>query len=317
MRILVTGGCGFIGSHFIRLILRERPDVQVLNLDALTYAGKKENVSDLECSSRYGFMRGSIADASRVERLVGSGFHAIVNFAAESHVDRSLNGIPMEFIRTNLEGATILLESAKRHGTARFLQVSTDEVYGDIPEGASNEDAPLRPNNPYSVTKAAADQMVLSYVRSFGINAVITRSTNNYGPNQYPEKFIPVIISKALRDEAIPVYGDGQQIRDWLYVEDNCRAILAVLEGGEAGKVYNIGADGHRPNLEVVRRILSILGKPESLIQYVTDRPGHDRRYAVAWSRLRDAVGWMPRVSFDEGLETTVKWYGREGSWKK
>lgn len=308
MKVLVTGGCGFIGSHFIRLLLNER-DYQVVNLDALTYAGNPENLADVAKDSRYEFVKGSISDPELVSRVMKDRFDAIVNFAAESHVDRSLHGLPTEFIRTNLEGTTILLNEFKRQGTGRFVQISTDEVYGDIETGAAAEDAPLRPNNPYSVTKAAADQMVLSHVRSFGINAVITRSANNYGPNQYLEKFIPVVVSKALRDEPIPVYGDGKQVRDWLYVEDNCRAILAVMEKGRPGQIYNIGADSHHANIDVARLILANLRKPESLIRFVGDRPGHDRRYAVDWRRIKTELGWSPRTAFEGGLWRTIDWY--------
>jgi dTDP-glucose 4,6-dehydratase len=310
MRIMVTGGCGFIGSHFIRLLLNERPETRVLNLDALTYAGDKRNVADLRDDSRYEFVQCHITDVNHIDGLMRTGFDAIVNFAAESHVDRSLDSSPAEFIRTNLTGTTVLLEAVRKHKVARFLQVSTDEVYGDVPGGSSSSETDaLRPNNPYSVTKAAADQMTLAYVRSFGVNAVITRSSNNYGPNQYPEKFIPVVITKALRDEPIPVYGDGQQVRDWLYVEDNCRGILSTLERGEPGGIYNLGASNHHPNLEIAQRILAILGKPDTLIRFVSDRPGHDRRYDVNWCAALKRLGWIPRKPFDEGLRETVDWY--------
>ena len=314
MRMLVTGGLGFIGSHFIRLVLTERQDIQVLNLDAMTYAANKENVADVADVGRYGFMCGSIGDYNRIDLLMRSGFDAVVNFAAESHVDRSLDGLPTEFIRTNLEGTTVLLDAAKKHQVRRFLQVSTDEVYGDVEAGeSSTEGAPLRPNNPYSVTKAAADQMVLSYVRSFGLHAVITRSTNNYGPRQYPEKFIPVVISKALKDEPIPVYGDGLQEREWLHVKDNCRGILAALEEGQPGHVYNLGSENRKTNHFVALSVLNLLKKPDSLLKYVTDRPGHDRRYALDSSKAKRELNWESQMPFMLGLEETVRWY-REAS---
>ncbi len=315
MRLLVTGGCGFIGSNFIRLVLRERKDWTVVNLDALTYAGNPESLEGVAKDRRYEFVKGSIADGPLVDRVVAKGADAIVNFAAESHVDRSLYG-PVEFVRANVEGAAVLLEAARRHGTKRFVQISTDEVYGSLPpEGFFTETTPLHPNNPYSATKAAADQMVWAYVHTFGLNAVVTRSSNNYGPYQFPEKFIPLFVTNALDGKPCPVYGDGMQIRDWLHVEDNGRGILAALEKGKAGEVYNLGGGNERPNLEVARAILSILGKPESLLQYVPDRPGHDRRYAIDCARARQELGWAPRVRFEDGLRETVEWYRANRDW--
>ena len=315
MKLLVTGGCGFIGSAFVRLLLQERPDVRVGNLDALTYAGNPENLKDIEGNSRYTFTHASIVDESAVDALVKEGWDAIVNFAAESHVDRSLYG-PVEFVRTNIQGTLHLLEAARRHRVDRFVQISTDEVYGSLPpEGVFTEETPLHPNNPYSCTKAAADHLALSYAHNFGMNVVVTRSSNNYGPRQFPEKLIPLFVANALDDRPCPVYGDGLQIRDWLHVEDNCRGILAALENGRAGQVYNFGGGNERPNLEVVREILKILGKPESLLKYVQDRPGHDRRYAIDSSKAKRDLGWKPQVPFAEGLRESVLWYRDNREW--
>ena len=315
MKILVTGGCGFIGSHLIRLVLRSRRDVRVTNLDALTYAGNPENLRDVEKERRYAFVHGSIVDPDFLERTAGEGFDAVVNFAAESHVDRSLQG-PVEFVRTNVQGTLHLLEAAKRHGVKRFLQVSTDEVYGSLPpEGAFTETTPLHPNNPYASTKAGADLMVRAYVHTFGLEAVITRSSNNYGPQQYPEKFIPLFVTNALEGRGCPLYGDGMHVRDWLHVEDNCRGILAALEKGKPGEVYNLGGGNERPNLETARAILEILDRPESLLQFVKDRPGHDRRYAIDCTKARRDLGWTPEVPFDRGLRETVEWYRAHGDW--
>lgn len=315
MRLLVTGGCGFIGSNFVRLVLRARKAARIVNLDALTYAGNPENLSDVESDSRYEFVHASIVDEDRVDAVVRRGFDAIVNFAAESHVDRSLYG-PQEFVRSNLQGTVTLLEAAKRHGIRRFLQVSTDEVYGSLPaEGKFSESTPLHPNNPYSATKAAADLMVQSYVHTFGINALITRSSNNYGPFQYPEKFIPLFISNAIEGRPCPLYGDGMHVRDWLHVEDNGRGILAALEKGRSGEVYNLGGGNERPNLVTARAILKRLRKPESLLQFVKDRPGHDRRYAIDCRKARRELGWAPKVDFEKGLRETVAWYLGHGDW--
>ncbi len=309
MRLLVTGGCGFIGSSFVRLVLATRPAARIINLDALTYAGTTDNVRDLPAPDRHEFVHGSILDEDLVDRLAKSRFDAVVNFAAESHVDRSLYG-PVEFVRTNTQGTLHLLEAARRHGVGRFLQVSTDEVYGSLPpEGAFTETTPLHPNNPYAATKAAADLMVRAYAHTHGLETVITRSSNNYGPRQYPEKLIPLFVTHALEGKPCPLYGDGMNVRDWLHVEDNCRGILAALEKGSPGEVYNLGGGNERPNLEVARAILERLGRPESLIHFVKDRPGHDRRYAIDCSRAKRELGWTPRVPFEEGLRETVDWY--------
>lgn len=316
MRLLVTGGCGFIGSNFIRHVLAERPEARIVNLDALTYAGNPENLNDAAIDRRgvYTFIHGSICDEALVDRLA-EGADAILNFAAESHVDRSLYG-PVEFVRTNVQGTATLLEAARRRGVKRFLQVSTDEVYGSLPpEGVFTETTPLHPNNPYSATKAAADLMALAYAHTFGADVVITRSSNNYGPYQHPEKFIPLFASNALEGKECPLYGDGMQVRDWLHVEDNCRGIWAALEKGRRGEVYNLGGASERPNLEVARAILRLVGRPESLIRFVKDRPGHDRRYALDLSKARRELGWAPLVSFEDGLRRTVDWYRSHGEW--
>jgi dTDP-glucose 4,6-dehydratase len=287
----------------------------VINLDALTYAGNPENLEDVEKNPRYRFVKGSICDGPQVDALAAEGVDAIVNFAAESHVDRSLYG-PIEFVRTNLEGTATLLEAAKRRGIRRFLQVSTDEVYGSLPkEGEFRETTPLHPNNPYSATKAAADMMVGAYAHSFGLPAVVTRSSNNYGPNQYPEKFIPLFISNALEGKPCPLYGDGMHVRDWLHVEDNARGILAALEKGRAGEVYNLGGGNERPNLQVARALLGLLERAESLLTFVKDRPGHDRRYAIDCSKAKRELGWSPRVRFEAGLRDTVRWYREHAGW--
>lgn len=317
MKMLVTGAAGFIGSQFVRTVFSESPSDRVTVLDALTYAGNPENLQELEKDSRYRFVHGSIGDAALVEKVISDDqVEAIVNFAAESHVDRSLAGGAVTFARTNFEGTVTLLEACKKMKVKRFLQVSTDEVYGSIEgEGYFNEKTPLHPNNPYSAAKAAADLMVQTYVHSFGLEAVITRSTNNYGPRQYPEKFIPVCVSKALGNKKCPVYGDGLQIRDWLHVEDNCRGILLALKKGKAGEVYNLGGMNERTNIQVVRQILGVLGRPESLIEYVTDRLGHDRRYAVAIDKAVHELGWSPSVDFEWGLRNTVNWYQVNEDW--
>jgi dTDP-glucose 4,6-dehydratase len=318
MNILVTGGAGFIGSQFVRTVFSESLSDQVTVLDALTYAGNPDNLKEFEKHPRYRFVHGSIGDAGLIEKTVIDGkIEAIVNFAAESHVDRSLSGGAVVFARTNFEGTVTLLEACKKLKVKRFLQVSTDEVYGSI-DGTKHffhELSPLHPNNPYSAAKAAADLMVQTYVHSFGLDAVITRSTNNYGPRQYPEKFIPVCVSKAIADKKCPIYGDGLQIRDWLHVEDNCRGILIALKKGQTGHIYNLGGMNERTNIEVVNKILGILGKPDSLIEYVEDRLGHDRRYAVAIDKARVELGWAPSVDFEWGLRNTVKWYQANEDW--
>jgi dTDP-glucose 4,6-dehydratase len=318
--LLITGGCGFIGSHFIKLLLRERPHYRIVNLDLLTYAGNPENLATekrTEEGSAYRFVHGDIADVSLVVQLMQEeSVDAIVNFAAETHVDRSLlDSAP--FLRTNVEGTRVLLESAVGRGVHRFLQVSTDEVYGSLmpSEPSFTEENPLKPNSPYAASKAAADLMVRAYHRSYGVPALITRCGNNYGPYQFPEKFLPLFITNALDDRPLPLYGDGQQIRDWIHVEDHTRALLSVLETGSPGELYNISANGENTNQRMAEEVLRLLEKPQQLIRYVTDRPGHDRRYAVNASKLRRELGWQPIIDLEAGLRATIDWYGRERSW--
>ena len=316
MRVLVTGGAGFIGSNFIRLLLGERPGWEIVNLDLLTYAGNLGNLADVASSPRYSFVRGDIADGAALEGVLGGAeFEAVVNFAAESHVDRSIEE-PAPFLRTNVVGAQVLLEAARREGVPRFLQVSTDEVYGSLgPDGRFVEDDPLRPNSPYAASKASADLICRAYEKTYGYPSIITRSSNNYGPRQFPEKLIPLMINNALADRELPVYGDGANVRDWVHVEDNCRGILAALERGEPGRAYNLGGDEERRNIDLVRLLLGMLGKPESLIAFVGDRPGHDRRYALDSARAHEELGWQPLVGFEEGLRATVEWYRGNRAW--
>ena len=312
MRIVVTGGAGFIGSNFVRFLLRAHDDVEVVNLDKLTYAGNLENLRDVEADPRYRFVRGDICDDG-VVRATLAGADAVVNFAAETHVDRSISG-PQDFIRTDVLGTHTLLEAVRALDVGRYLQISTDEVYGSVAEGSFTEDSVLDPSSPYSASKAGADLLVLAYHRTFGTPILITRSSNNYGPCQYPEKIVPLFISNALDGEPLPVYGDGRNVRDWLYVEDNCAAIDLVLRKGEPGGVYNVGGGNEIENLDLTRRILALLGKDEGLVRYVADRPGHDRRYAVDCAKLR-ALGWAPRTSFEDGLAATVAWYRDHRAW--
>ena len=321
MKVLVTGGAGFIGSNFIRLLLglEKRGKYQVVNLDKLTYAGNLENLSDLSSLEGYRFVRGDIGDGKLVESLVHEGVEAIVNFAAESHVDRSLYE-PDLFLRTNVLGVQALLQAALRHKVRRFVQISTDEVYGSLSPGEPpfREDHPLAPNSPYAASKASADLLVRSYFKTYGFPAVITRCSNNYGPYQFPEKLIPLMITNALEGKTLPIYGDGLNIRDWIHVEDHCRAILLVLEKGRGGEVYNIGGNGERSNLEIVEEILRILKKPKTLLRYVADRPGHDRRYGIEFSKLKGELGWSPSISLEEGLAQTIRWYlDREEWWRR
>jgi dTDP-glucose 4,6-dehydratase len=318
--LLVTGGCGFIGSHFVRLVLRERPQYRVINLDLLTYAGNLENLATEKRTreaSAYRLVLGDVADASLVTRLMQEeNIDTIVNLAAETHVDRSLlDSAP--FLRTNVEGTRVLLEAASSRSVGRFLQVSTDEVYGSLTlsEPSFTEESPLKPNSPYAASKAAADLLVRAYHRSYGVQAVVTRCSNNYGPYQFPEKFLPLFITNALEDRPLPLYGDGQQIRDWIHVEDHTRALLDVLEQGSPGEIYNISANGEKTNVQMAEWILRLLGKPQELISYVKDRPGHDRRYAVNASKVRRELGWQPIIGFELGLRSTIDWYRRERGW--
>jgi dTDP-glucose 4,6-dehydratase len=312
MKLLVTGGSGFIGSNFIRWILTEHPDDSVLNLDKLTYAGNPANLADVEADPRYAFVHGDIGDAKLV-RDVARGMDAVVNFAAPSHVDRSILD-PDEFLRTNVLGVHVLLEAVRELRLPRMLHVSTDEVYGSIATGAAREDAPLQPSNPYSAAKASGDLLALACWRTHGVPVVITRSSNNFGPYQYPEKLVPLFVTNALEDRPLPVYGDGRQVRDWLYVLDNCAAIDLVLRQGRDGEVYNIGGGHEVANLAITREILRLLDKPDSLIQPVIDRPGHDRRYALDATKVWQ-LGWAPRYPFASALETTVRWYREHVAW--
>jgi dTDP-glucose 4,6-dehydratase len=315
MRVLVTGGAGFIGSCFIRLAIAET-DFEIVNLDKLTYAGNLENVASVADDPRYSFVKDDIADGSAVSRVFTD--HrpdAVVHFAAESHVDRSIHS-PLPVFETNLRGTFSLLEAARTRGIARFVHVSTDEVYGsiDAPHEA-DESYPLQASSPYSAGKAGSDLLALSYFKTYKLPVVVTRASNNYGPYQFPEKLIPLMISNAFEDKPLPVYGDGMQIRDWLYVEDHCRAILSVLAKGREGEVYNIGGNRSLPNKTVVDRILAATGKPDSLIRYVADRPGHDRRYALSSAKILRETGWAPRMDFETGLEKTVDWYRANRGW--
>ena len=317
--LLITGGYGFIGSHFIRLLRREKPQWRIVNLDLLTYAGNVDNLADLNLTandSGYRFVRGDIADSSLVRQIFETeSLDGIVNFAAETHVDRSLlDSAP--FVRTNIEGVRVLLEVAAQYGIKRFLQVSTDEVYGSLApdEPAFSEDSALLPNSPYAASKAAADLLVRAYHHSYGLPTLITRCGNNYGPYQFPEKFLPLFITNALDDQPLPLYGDGKQIRDWIHAEDHARAVLHVLEHGMPGEVYNVGADGERMNKFMAEWILGALGKSPQLIRHVEDRLGHDRRYALNVSKIR-RLGWQPLISLEQGLLSTIDWYRRERSW--
>jgi dTDP-glucose 4,6-dehydratase len=323
MRYLVTGGAGFIGSNFVRLLLAERPRADVVNLDALTYAGHLENLRDVEGDGRYHFVHGDICDGD-VVRDAMSGVDVVFNLAAESHVDRSIiHDAP--FVRTNVLGTSTLLAAALAAGVRRFVQVSTDEVYGELawrdPADGDpaaprfTEETPVAPRSPYSASKAAGDHLAVAYHTTHGLDVVVTRCSNNYGPYQFPEKLIPVIITRALAGEPVPVYGDGLYVRDWIHVRDHCRALLVAEEKGRAGHVYNFGGDAERTNLSLVRTILGILGKPDSLIAHVADRPGHDRRYAINHARATAELGWEPTVTFPEGLEQTVAWYRANRRW--
>jgi dTDP-glucose 4,6-dehydratase len=315
-KLLITGGAGFIGSNFVRMVLSEHPDYTVVNLDKLTYAGNLENLEGFLDHPRHRFVKGDIDDADLVARLFDEhGIEAIVNFAAESHVDRSITG-PRVFIDTNVAGTLTLLMASRDRGIQRFLQVSTDEVYGSLgADGMFTEKTPLSPNSPYSASKASADMLVSAFGHTFGLPYNITRCSNNYGPYQFPEKLIPLMINNALQDRPLPVYGDGLQVRDWLYVYDHCTAIWKVLTTAPAGEVYNIGGCNEKANLDVVRLILRHVGKADTLIKYVKDRPGHDRRYAIDAGRIMSQLGWRPSVDFEQGLAKTIDWYLNQKTW--
>ena len=319
-RVLVTGGSGFIGCNFLRLMAHERPETEWVNLDALTYAGRPENTEDFADAKNYRFVHGSIEDGMLVEALFSEaeGFDAVVNFAAESHVDRSIAG-PRVFVETNVLGTQNLLEAARRHEVARFVQVSTDEVYGSLgpDDPPFTEKSPLEPNSPYSASKASADLLCRAYYETYGMNVMTTRCSNNYGPYQYPEKLIPVMIRHAVEEKPVPLYGDGMNVRDWLYVEDHCRAVAAVLDAGKPGGIYNVGGSNEHTNLEITKLVLDHLGKSEALISYVTDRLGHDRRYAIDSSHLQDTLGWSPKHDFEDGIRSTIDWYVENAEWTR
>ncbi|MBL04283.1 MAG: dTDP-glucose 4,6-dehydratase [Planctomycetes bacterium] len=314
--ILVTGGAGFIGSDLVRRILAEEPDTSVLTYDLLTYAGNLDNLKSCIRDSRHRFAKGDICDRERVGELLSSGeVSHIINLAAESHVDRSILG-PKGFAETNVLGTVALLEAACEAGIERFVQVSTDEVYGSLgSEGSFSEESPLAPSSPYSASKAAADHFVEAFGRTFGMDVIITRCSNNYGPFQFPEKLIPLMIRNAMNDEPLPIYGDGLQVRDWIHVGDHSRALLSVLKNGESGGIYNIGGGNERTNLDVVKSVLRVLGKPESLIRHIEDRPGHDRRYSMDASKIRAELDWQAEVEFERGIENTVQWYIDNRDW--
>lgn len=306
--MLVTGGAGFIGSNFIRYMVDKYPDYDFVNLDLLTYCGNLENLEGIEDKDNYTFIKGDIADSELVDSIVKD-VDYIVHFAAESHVDRSIED-PQIFIKSNILGTQVLLDAAKKHNIKKYLQVSTDEVYGTLGKtGYFTEETPLQPNSPYSASKAGADLMVRAYHETFGLPINITRCSNNYGPYQFPEKLIPLMISNALEDKFLPIYGDGMNIRDWLHVYDHCTAIDLVLHKGEIGEVYNVGGHNEKPNIEIVKLILSSLDKPEALIKYVDDRLGHDRRYAIDSSKIQEKLGWKPKYTFETGIVETIQWY--------
>ncbi len=311
-RLLVTGGAGFIGSNFVRYTLSRYPQYEIVVLDKLTYAGNLANLAGVAANPNYRFVKGDIGDQQLVEGLVTE-VDAIVNFAAETHVDRSIMDAG-SFIDTDVHGTFVLLEAARKHRIERFLQVSTDEVYGDIPAGSSLEDDPMRPRSPYSASKAGGEMMVKAYHVTYELPVLITRGSNNYGPYQYPEKLIPVLITNALDGQELPIYGDGQQIRDWLYVMDHCTGIDVVLHHGEVGEAYNVGGGNERVNLDIATQVLELLGKPRSMLRFVKDRPGHDRRYSLDCGKIR-RLGWEPARNFEEGLAETVRWYVENEAW--
>ncbi|MFA7374700.1 MAG: dTDP-glucose 4,6-dehydratase [Methanothrix soehngenii] len=314
MNLLVTGGLGFIGSNFIRLMLNRHDDCRILNLDAQGFGSNIQNLADYEDDRRYTFFQGDIADSSLVSSLVEKA-DLVVNFAAETHVDRSISR-PDSFLHSNVNGVFCLLEAIRDHNpSVRYVQISTDEVYGDILRGSSTEDSTLRPSSPYSASKAAGDVFVLAYARTYGLEAMITRCTNNYGPYQFPEKLIPKTIIRAKEGLKIPIYGTGENVRDWIYVTDHCRAVEQVLNSGRRGEIYNISAGEERTNLFIAKFILEMLGKSEDQIEFVEDRPGHDARYSLDSSRIRKELGWRPERSFEEGLQTTVEWYLQNPDW--
>ncbi|GAV12371.1 dTDP-glucose 4,6-dehydratase [Paenibacillus sp. NAIST15-1] len=315
MKLLVTGGAGFIGSNFVIHMVNKYPEYQIINLDALTYAGNLENLKGVENKSNYSFIKGDIADAKKVEEIFQKGIDIVVNFAAESHVDRSILD-PGIFVQTNVMGTQVLLDAARKYNVQKFIQVSTDEVYGTLGDtGMFSETTPLAPNSPYSASKTGGDLLVRAYHETYGLNVNITRCSNNYGPYHFPEKLIPLMIANALNDKQLPVYGDGLNVRDWLYVEDHCSAIDLVIHKGVSGEVYNVGGNNERTNIQIVETILEALNKPKSLITYVTDRPGHDRRYAIDATKIRTELGWEPKYHFETGIKKTIQWYLDNKEW--
>ncbi len=315
MIILVTGGAGFIGSNFIKYMLDKYQEYKIVNLDAITYAGNLENLKDIEKNSNYTFLRGDICDRELVNDIVSHDIEYVINFAAESHVDRSITE-PDVFIKTNVMGTQVLLEASRKYAVKKYIQVSTDEVYGSLGQsGYFTEETSLAPNSPYSASKASADLLVRAYHKTFELPVNITRCSNNYGPYQFPEKLIPLMISNALQNKKLPVYGDGMNIRDWLYVEDHCRAIDVVLHRGTVGEIYNIGGNNEKANIEIIKFLLEYLSKPQSLIKYVKDRLGHDKRYAIDSNKIKNELGWEPLYSFDKGIEKAIQWYLEHQEW--
>lgn len=314
MTILVTGGAGFMGSNMIHYLLSNYDDIQVINFDLLTYAGNLENLSDVQDDSRYTFVKGNIANTEAVESVVSKGVDLILNYAAETHVDRSIID-PRGFVDTNIYGVYTLLEAVKKYEVPRMVQISTDEVYGAVMEGESNEKSPFEPRSPYSASKASGDHLCHSYHISFGVPVIVTHSVNFYGPYQFPEKLIPLFTCNLMDGKRVPVYGDGMQIREWIFTQDHCNAIDLIVQKGKIGEAYNIGSGYRVPNLEVVRKLLALTGRDESYIEYVKDRAGHDRRYALSSQKLRTELGWEPKMAFDEGLASTVEWYKANQEW--
>ncbi len=315
MKILVTGGCGFIGSNFIHFLFREKPEVEIVNLDLLTYSGNQENLKEFQYYPNYRFVKGDIADRKIVAEIFSEGIDVVINFAAESHVDRSIEDAS-PFMKTNVIGAQNLMEEARERKINRFIHISTDEVYGSVVGRKKfREDNSLSPNSPYAASKAAADMIARAYFATYKLPVIITRSSNNYGPYQFPEKFIPLLVTNAFQGKQLPIYGDGLYVRDWLYVEDNCAAILKIMEEGKEGEIYNVGGDCEKKNIDVAKQILRLTLRKRSLLEHVADRPGHDRRYALDCSRIKEELGWEPSVAFDDGLKKTVDWYRQHESW--
>lgn len=318
MKLLITGGAGFIGSNFIRYILNKYPDYQVVNYDKLTYAGNLDNLKDIENNSHYKFVHGDVADEKSIDQVMKDDIDAVVNFAAETHVDRSIHAGSREFVLTEVLGTQTLLDASKKYGIKKYIQISTDEVYGSLflnDQNLFTEETPFAPNVPYAACKAGGDMLCRAYNKTYGMNIVVSHCSNNYGPYQYPEKLIPYLVCMALRNEPLPLYGDGLYVRDWLYVEDHCEAIDLILHLGKSGKVYNIGGNNEKSNLEIAKIILRTLDKPEALITFVTDRPGHDRRYGIDSSKLQNELGWKPKYNFDTAIKNTIEWYVNRQDW--